>query len=190
MIYVILPKDIIGEVMRGERSTLPVELPANIGAIVAVKVARNRKPTILLTVTACEPDPEGYTLTVRARPLEHVPLLLAADSSRGYTSDPRLAMVGEPEAVDTGSLDVRWRFRAGRKHEKAVTEKQDVARRSRELLSTEDRMRNARDAARLNHVDVRDEMKALAHMQRRGRSEGLVVQELQRVERIAYREAA
>jgi hypothetical protein len=131
-IYVILPPDAIGEVMRGERTELPTVAPAPVGAIVAVKRARNRRPTCLLEVTDCQPDTDGHTLTVRISPNEHEPLLLAADSSRGYTNDPRLALKGEPEAVQIEILHERWKYRSAKRLTEARSEPQR-RHRAREL---------------------------------------------------------
>lgn len=133
-IYVILPPAAIGEVMRGERTTLPVIDPAPIGAILAVKRARNRRPTLHLQVTDCQPDPDGHTLTIRTIPNEHEPLLLAADSTRGYTNDPRLAMTGEPEAIPLTALAKHWQQHAQGRHAKARTAT-DRRRRARTLES-------------------------------------------------------
>jgi hypothetical protein len=77
-LFVILDREHIGEVMRGERRELPVHDPAPVGAKVALKVAAHRRPTVTVEVTACQPDEEGHTLTVRTIPLEHEPRLLSA----------------------------------------------------------------------------------------------------------------
>jgi hypothetical protein len=68
-IYVILPSDAIGELLDGRRTQLAVYDEAPVGSTVAVKTRRNRRPTCLLTVTACEPDDQGYILTVKQAPL-------------------------------------------------------------------------------------------------------------------------
>lgn len=223
MIYVILKREDIGKVMDGKITQLPVFDAAPVGSVVAVKTARNRKPTVLLTVTACDPDPEGYTLTVRPRPLEHEPLLLRSGSpltgggkarlmsSRkrrpgkakapgdkrftdeqavGYTDNPMMAMRGEPEAVPVEDLDVKWSFRAGRRHEKAHAERVEQARMVRERLDIEQRMIEARKAARLNHVDASGELALVRKFIRQGRSESSVMHRLAVAERVAHREAA
>ncbi len=191
MLYVVVKqKERIGEFMRRERNTLPVTDPAPIGTLVAIKTAHNRKPTCLLEVTACTPDPEGHTLTVRIAPFEHVPKLLHADSSRGYTSDPRLALFGEPEAIDQDVLDGTWAMRAGRRYEKARVEKVEREREQRRQLAVEERMIRVKQAARTNHVDVSSELDLVRKHIRAGRSEASVTQRIEAAERAAYKEAA
>jgi hypothetical protein len=185
-LFVILDREHIGEVMRGERHELPVIDPAPVGSKVALKVARNRRPTVIVEVTGCEPDPEGHTLTVRTIPLEHEPRLLAADSSKGYTDKPFLAVNEEPEAVDEITLAL-YRERADRRHDKTARARARAAQLDRELLTVEERMTLARQAARLNHVDVSNDMHALRQMLARNAN---VEPKLRVVERVAYREAA
>ena len=147
MIYVVLPRDRIGEVMRGELTQLPVIDAAPVGARVAIKVAWNRRPTCIVEVTACDPDDEGHTLTVRTIPLDHEPRLLAADSSRGYTRDPRLALQHEPEAVDEHYQD-HILMRAMHRDAKRRRENSLAARRDRALLTVIERIDLAKRAAR------------------------------------------
>lgn len=191
MIYVVLPRDRIGEVMRGELVHLPVCERAPVDAIVAVKVAYWRRPTCLLRVTACEPDEEGFTLTVRPTAREHEPRLLAADSSRGYTHDTRLALFDEPEAVDSETQD-RITMGAIGRDTKRRREQSTAAQRDRALLGTLERIRAARDAARTNHVLdlVRDELRAVERRLRQGRPEETVRRSLTEIEPRCYREAA
>jgi hypothetical protein len=79
-IYVILEREHIGEVMRGERTTLPVSLPADKGAMLAIKTERDKPPTCMMEVVACDPDPEGFTLTIRPYVYPHTPRLLRSGS--------------------------------------------------------------------------------------------------------------
>lgn len=114
------------------------------------------------------------------------PRLLAADSSKGYTDKPYLALADEQEAVDEYTLQL-YRDRADRRHEKTVKARTKAAQIDRELLTVEERMKRARDAARLNHVDVSNDMHALRQMLARNAN---VEAKLRLTERIAYREAA
>lgn len=223
MSYIVLPRDRIGELMRGELTELPVTLSADVDSLIAVRVSHDRRPTCWLRVIACEADLEGYWLTVRPAPREHEPRLLMAGSpltgggkarilsprkrkfrspkakppggaftdrqASGYTATPILALKGEPEGIDLEDLNVRWHFRSERKHGEALGERDEARRQARQLLDTEERMRRAREAAALNYIDVRDELKALRHMQRVGRGDATTAQ-LERIERIAYRDAA
>jgi hypothetical protein len=193
MIYVVLPRDRIGEVMRGELNQLPVHDPAPVGAKVAVKVARNRRPTVIVQVTGCEPDPEGFTLTVRTIPLDHEPRLLAADSSRGYTRDPRLALQHEPEAVPEEFQD-HLLMRALHRDTKRRREQSLAARRDRELLTVLERISLAKQAARENHVVIGTDIlllhRTMAEQRAGRRSETAVLRRLEEIERRAYRDAA
>lgn len=114
------------------------------------------------------------------------PRLLAADSSKGYTDKPYLALSEEPEAVDEATLN-GFRERAERRHDKTVKERQRVAQQARELLSAEERISRAREAAKWNHIDVSNETLALRQMLKRG---AVIEHKLRVLERIAYREAA
>jgi hypothetical protein len=189
VIYVVLPRDRIGEVMRGELQQLPVHDPAPVGAKVAVKVARNRRPTVIVQVTDCQPDPEGFTLTVRTIPLDHEPRLLAADSSRGYTRDPRLALQHEPEAVPEEYGD-HLLMRALHRDTKRRREQSLAARRDRELLTVLERIDLARSAARENHVDIGTDLNLLRRSMTERRSENAIARRLEDVEARAYRDAA
>lgn len=190
MKYVVLPKPALRELLTGDRTQLPVTDPAPVGSVIAAKVAPKRRPTCLLRVVDCQPDPDGHTLEVRVQPHEHQPRLLAADSSKGYTDKPYLALSGEPEAVEPDVQD-QITVRAGLRHSKRVHERETVALASRRLLTVEERVEKARKAARANYVDpelVRRELRALRHMQRRGRPDSTVQVHLEAFERVAYRE--
>lgn len=189
MKYVVLAPDHIGEVMRGERTTLPVIDPAPIGSLIAIKRARNRRPTCLVSVTHCEPDPDGHTLTIRVAASEHEPRLLAADSSRGYTNDPRLSLKGEGEAVPQDVQDEITMHAIARDARRRRTASV-AAQRDRALQTVLERIDNARAAAAGNYVDIRDDLKAITRMHRMGQPEHVIARELDRIERIAYREAA
>jgi hypothetical protein len=152
-LFVILDREHIGEVMRGERHELPVIDPAPIGSKVALKVARNRRPTVIVEVTGCERDPEGHTLTVRTIPLEHEPLLLATDSSRGYTDKPFLALSEEPEAIAVDLLSPRWGLRSQKRMQQARTD-HESRQRAKALA------RRAKQAALDDHT-LADELEQL-----------------------------
>ena len=191
MRYVILKPEQIRDVMSGKRNQLPVTDPTAPGSVIAVKTARNRRPTCLLEVTRCELDPpDGYVLTVREAALEHEPMLLAQDSSRGYTNDPRLAMRGEPEAIKTEALDQRWDMRSEHRHGAAQRERDEARRWAREKRSLEERIREAKQAARANGVNAAGELALVRKFIGQGRSESSVMHRLAVAERIAYREAA
>lgn len=176
--YVVIERKYIGEIMRGERTTIPTIDPSAPGALIAVKVGHHRKPTCLLRVVACDPEPGGHVLTVRLAPNEHEPLLLAADSSRGYTNDPRLALKGEPEAIHVDMLDPRWERRSIHRR-----------RQAREAFTVEQRMVYAQRQAALRSIDLRSEFRLLRHMREQGRDDD-AVSELRRVESRVYRDAA
>jgi len=115
-------------------------------------------------------------------------------SMLGYVTSPAAAMPGEPPVVFTSQLDKRWRLGAEKRHGKARAERESAERQARELLDAEERMRRAREAARMNHVDVHDELRlarkyAREHAQGK-RSEAAVLRQVERVETIAYRDAA
>lgn len=80
MNYVVLAREHVGEVIRGERVTLPVSLPANVGALLAIKTAPEKDPSCIMEVAGCDPDPEGFTLTIRPYVRPHQPRLLRAGS--------------------------------------------------------------------------------------------------------------
>lgn len=221
MIYVILPKDAIGEVMRGERTTLPVTYPADPGTILAIRTEADKRPTCLVDITACDEDPEGFTLTIKPHVYEHQPLLLRSGSpltgggkarlmsarkrrpgkakapggqftdaqATGYTENPALALRDAGEAVDPDTLE-RFSFIAALRHEKTLRATTAQARRDRELLTIEQRMAKAREAARLNYVDVSGDLDLVRKYIRSGRSEQSVARRLEAAERVAYRDAA
>ena len=97
-----MPKTALRDVIAGKLTELPTTDPAPVGTVIAAKTARNRRPTVLLHVTDCVEDPDGYLLTVRVHPHPHEPRLLAQDSTHGYTPDSRLALRDEPEAPTGG----------------------------------------------------------------------------------------
>jgi hypothetical protein len=189
VIYVVLPRDRIGEVMRGELNELPVIDPAPVGARVAIKTARNRRPTCIVQVTDCVPDDGGHTLTVRTIPLDHEPRLLAADSSRGYTRDPRLALQHEPEAVDEQYQD-HLLMRSMHRDAKRKRENSIAAKRDRALLSVIERIDLAKAAARQNHIDIGTDLALLRRSMRERRSEQAISRRLEDIERRAHRDAA
>jgi hypothetical protein len=194
VIYVLMKPEHIGEVMNGERHELPVMSPARPGARVAIKTRRNRRPTCIVEVTACEPDDEGYVLTVRTIPLDHEPRLLAADSSRGYVRDPRLALQHEPEAVPEDYERDHLLVRAMHRDAKRKREKSIAAKRDRALLTVVERIHRAAEAARENHVGIGTDLlllrRTMAEQRAGRRSEQAVLRRLEDVERRAYRDAA
>jgi hypothetical protein len=129
----------------------------------------------------------------RTLPLDSPRLLTPAGrpkgSELGYTDKPYLSMIDEPEAVDQDTQD-RLTLEAIGRDAKRRREQSIAARRERELLPILERIELVKAAAAQNHISVHAEVKALAHMRKRGRSEGLIQAELERVERIAYRDAA
>jgi hypothetical protein len=190
VIYVLMKPEHIGEVMNGERHELPVMSPARPGARVAIKTRRNRRPTCIVEVTACEPDDEGYVLTVRTIPLDHEPRLLAADSSRGYTMDPRLALQHEPEAVPEDYHRDHLLVRAMHRDAKRKRDNSIAARRDRALLTVVERIDRVKLAARENHIDIGTDLALLRRSMRERRSEQAVVRRLEDIERRANRDAA
>ena len=111
------------------------------------------------------------------------------DQAVGYTANPSLALLDAGEAVDLWTQDQLTLAAIGRDAKRRRAQS-IAAQRDRELLSIVERIQLAKQAAAGNSISIHIEVKAITHMQRRGRSEGLVVQELERVERIAYRDAA
>jgi hypothetical protein len=184
MKYVILPRDVLHEVMAGKRNTLPVTDPASPGGIIAAKTARNRRPTCLLHVTECELDPDGYTLTVRVHPHPHEPRLLAQDSTRGYTNDSRLALRHEPEAPPAQYVD-ELTVRNQARHDRGVRRRIERAREAREALADDVRLARLQAAAKANHVDVSPDVFVIKQMLKRGAS---VDHKLRQAEFRAYRE--
>jgi hypothetical protein len=176
--------------MSGERHELPVMAPAQPGSRVAIKTRRNRRPTCIVEVTACEPDDEGYVLTVRTIPLDHEPRLLAADSSRGYVRDPRLALQHEPEAVPEDYERDHLLVRAMHRDAKRKREKSLAAKRDRALLSVVERIDRVKAAARENHIDIGTDLLLLKRAQRERRSEPAILRRLEDIERRANRDAA
>lgn len=201
--YVILAPDHIGEVMRGERTTLPVSVPAEIGTVIALKTGPRRKATCLMDVADCQRDAGGYVITLRPHVYDDDPRLLhdshhrppawASDEESGqYTFVPVFAMGGsldpgeavEPELQDQFTLAALGRD-AKRRRATSL-----AAKRDRELLSIVERIELAKAAARENRVVIHSEVKAITRMQANGRSDGLVDQQLERIERLAHRDAA
>jgi hypothetical protein len=80
VIYVVLPRDRIGEVMRGELTQLPVTYDTAVGQPLDIKTSPDADPTCRVEIVTCEPDPDGYTLTIRPWVYEHEPRLLRAGS--------------------------------------------------------------------------------------------------------------
>jgi hypothetical protein len=185
-LFVILDREHIGEVMRGERHELPVHDPAPVGAKVALKVAAHRRPTVTVEVTDCQPDDEGHTLTVRTIPLDHEPRLLAADSSRGYVDFPARALPDEPEAIEEWRQD-QYTMRAIGRHVKRRRKDSLAAQRDRELRDVLDRIDQAMQAAKSNHMDVRDDLRAVRRMHAQGKTVA-AVQLLREVEHRAHRD--
>jgi hypothetical protein len=181
--------DDIGDVMSGQLRELPVSVEAPVGARVAIKTRRNRRPTCIVEVTACDPDDDGFVLSVRTIPLDHEPRLLAADSSRGYVTDPRMALAMEPEAVPAEYQD-HLLMRSMRRDAKRKREQSIAAKRDRELLTVLERIDRAKQAARENHVDIGTDLRLLRRSMSERRSEAAVVRRLEDVERRAYRDAA
>jgi hypothetical protein len=80
-----------------------------------------------------DPDARCWTVTFELS-REHIPRLLHRDSQHGYTHDPRLALVDEPEAVDeTTQADITRR--AGEVYN--ATHAEDELRRKARSLSAQ-----------------------------------------------------
>lgn len=202
MKYVVLPPDVIGEIMDGQRTTLPVTFPAEVGSTIGLKTGPNRRATCLMDIVACDPDPGGYTIRLRPHVYEDTPRLLhsryrrpptwAADEPGQYTHMSAFAMIGsmDPgEAIDPVTQE-RLTREARERDDRRRGRRQRAAKRDRGLLDIEERVIRARSAASSNRISIHAELRAIRHMQQRGRPEGLVISELERVERLAYREAA
>lgn len=134
-----------------------------------------------------------WVLTVT--PVHDMPLLLAPaarpkHSEHGYVNNRSAALPDEPEAVPLERLDRRWTTGAGHRHTTAKRERTDTNRRLRELLSVEQRMVAAVNAAKRNEVDVSAELWLLKRTLRENRPEPAVRSRLERVERVAYRDEA
>jgi hypothetical protein len=113
------------------------------------------------------------------------PRWLHVDSSYGYTCSPARAVLDAGEAVGEDwqkAITDRARERALRREKRAEVD--------RAALSTEDRLRLAREQAAKRRVDISREVRMLEHMQRQGRPRDVVVRQLGVVERQAYRTAA
>jgi hypothetical protein len=130
---------------------------------------------------------------IRVAPDHDVPRLLAPaarpkGSVHGYVASSSVAMPDEPEAVPTEVLDPKWARGAEGRQRKAKKSAAERAQKDREFLSFEERLKRARDAARLNNVDVSSETFLLRRTIQRGQGDEARRRRLEAVERVAYRE--
>lgn len=197
MRYVVLPAEVIGEIMDGQRNTLPVTVPPEPGETIGLRTDHRRRATCLMDIAAVEPDQDGWVILLRPHIHEDTPRLLPrslrppawATDEHGYTHMAAFALTGEPEAIDPDQLNPNWSAGAQRRHGKARADKTTQDRAARHTLTTEQRMADARKVSQHNYVDLRDEFRVLRHMHKSGKTDAAVVQ-LERIERIAHREAA
>ena len=96
-----------------------------------------------------EPDLAQPVWAIRFQVDTDPPRLLHKDSSRGYTSDPRLAIRDEPEAI--GEADLRRLHSARHAAEQQHRQERSIAA----------RLREAQARARRNGVDISPELAAL-----------------------------
>lgn len=111
------------------------------------------------------------------------------DQASGYTPNVSIALLDAGEAVDHETQDRLTLAAIGRDAKRRRADSIH-AQRERALLTVLERINLAKSAAARNGISVHQEIKAITHMQKRGRSEGLITAELERVEIIVYREAA
>lgn len=214
----------IGDVMNGRRNTIPLQHQPDPKLPLALWVQDADKPTVLLEITDCWHDGEGWTVHIRPWTFEDTPRLLRAgspltgggkarlvsarkrrfktirakapdgdkfsdDQASGYTPNPSIALLDAGEAVDIETQD-RLTLAAIGRDAKRRREQSIHAQRERELLTVLQRIQLAKTTAAQNGITIHAEVKAITRMQERGRSEGLIQAELERVERIVYKEAA
>ena len=118
---------------------------------------------------------------------EDEPRFLARSSDEIYTTNPGRAMTGEPEAVGATELERQvWQA-----HNRAAG-RQTARERMLEQLRLEDRVKIAEAHAREKRIvgQVRDEVRLLRHMQRRGRPVSEQEKQLIRIEKSAHLRAA
>jgi hypothetical protein len=176
----------IGDVMQGRRDEIPLREYPDDRLPLALWVDGNDKPTCLLEIVASWYDGEGWTVKVRAWTFEHESRLLAADSSRGYTKVPYLALTDEPEAVPDDYQD-HLTMRALSRHVKRRRKDSLAAQRDRELQDLLHRVDEAMAAAKSNHMDVRDDLRAVRRMHAQGKVSAAMVL-LRETERRAHRD--
>jgi hypothetical protein len=166
------------------------------GELVPLRTQPGREPACWITILDSWPDDatSEYVYTIARVPTPDTPRLLTPagrprGSELGYTDKPYLSMIDEPEAVDPDTQEALTLAAIGR-DAKRRREHSIAAQRERALLTILERIALARTAAANNGISVHSELKAVTRMHQRGRSEGLISAELERVERIAYRDAA
>ncbi len=166
------------------------------GDIVPVRTARGKQPVLWVRIVDSDYDETAleYVYQVERVNAPDTPRLLTPagrpkGSELGYTDKPYLSMTDEPEAVDQATQDRLTQAAIGR-HAKRRREQSLAARRDRELLDIATRIQNAREAARHNHIDIRDDLRVVHRLQTAGRSETAIRTTLERAERRAYRDAA
>jgi hypothetical protein len=108
------------------------------------------------------------------------------DAALGYTASPELALQDAGEAVDTGTQDA-FTMAALRRHVKRRRKDSLAAQRDRELQQVVDRIQAAETAARANHIDVRDDLRAVRRMHQQGR-EAAALRLLRDTEKRAHRD--
>jgi hypothetical protein len=108
------------------------------------------------------------------------------DAARGYTDRAGLALHDAGEAVPEHYQD-HLTMSALRRHVKRRRKDSLAAQRDRELQGVLDRIDAAMDAAKANHIDVRDDLRAVRRMHAQGRDTAAMVL-LRETERRAHRD--
>lgn len=178
----------------------PAEYPhppeEGVGELAPVRAGQGKEPVFWVHVTNWffDDDTDEYVVEFRKVPAPDVPRLLMPaarpkGSELGYTDKAYLSLRDEPECVDVETAE---RFaRDGRERdERAARLRSKRAQRDRELLSLEERMVNARRAARMNEVDVHAELRVLRKFQMQSRSPAAIDRQLKLLEGRAFRDAA
>lgn len=167
---VIATKEEIAALMNGRVAELkrpPAELPpVGIHEVVPLQLSPIKEATCYAFVEAAEElEGVGWVLKLRRVGKPDRPRMLAADSSRGYTSDPGRAMRAEPEAVPEAS-QVGITAAARQRYERRFEKEQ----REREKLPFEDRLDAVVLAARKRRWNVRSEVRAVKKTKERGKA--------------------
>jgi len=207
---VVLTSAQIGDVLSGRLSEVrfPIDQPPAwaVGEVVRLlrhneEDPRPRRSSVYVRVTdwyaapAASGEGEEWVVEFRPATAPHETRLLTPaarpkGSEHGYTNLPGLAMGGSTdpgEAVDDATLeqfrrDAEERFRRHR----VRLARARAHERSKWPLDV--RMRKAAAAAKQNGIDVRSELRDLRRMRSRGRPEGVLAEQMARIERMAYRE--
>lgn len=100
----IVTKEQIASVLSAKKTVLTVDATqvVDVGNVVPLQRSTQHRASAYVVVLEARPvaDPEGeWEVTVKRQGQPDRGRLLAADSSRGYTSNPARALRGEPEAV-------------------------------------------------------------------------------------------